>query len=74
MCRCLLFSKPEVYDLGTIGNLYSESEDDSVRLRNDWMTVANLALHQALPNDPYDIQAQLQDIDRIFVKFLPYSS
>ena len=74
VCRCLLFSKPEVYDLGSIGNLYCESEDDSVRLRNSWTPVTNLALHQVLPNDQYDIQVQLQDIDRIFVKFLPYSS
>ena len=32
--RCSLFSKSEIYDLGSIGNLYSESEDTSVRLQN----------------------------------------
>ena len=44
VCRCLLLSKPEVYDLGSIGNLYSDSEDDSVRSRFVWTAVTNLAL------------------------------
>lgn len=47
------------YDIGAIANLYSAMGYGG-------------ADADAEPNTGYDAQAELQDIDRIFVKFLPY--